>query len=352
MPMKPSVPLLVVLCGGTVLSFATSTPVTVASIAERQPPTAAASQAPLQFDLMTYDERSRRLVLVNAYREPKPELAQLWTFDGKAWARLNGAGPSMRTNAAAAYDSRRHRLVLHGGVGNLASREKDDRRGDTWEWDGERWHQMTDTTVGMRDHHAMAYDAARGKTVMYGGVSSDRTQPRERWEMPSDTWTWNGSRWTKEATEGPPARVGVSLVYDGNREEVLLFGGSGQSGRLNEMWAWNGRTWRKASERGPSTRTGQAMVFDRRAGIVLLFGGNAGGTRLDDFWQWDGERWTEIAVTGLKPGARNGASMVYDTARQAVVLYGGFVSEGSGYKQVEDMWEWDGKRWQEITASR
>jgi hypothetical protein len=255
----------------------------------------------------------------------------------------------MRTNSAAVYDSRRKRIVLYGGVGNKASREYDDRRGDTWEWDGKRWFQMADTSVGTRDHHAMAYDAARGKTVMYGGVSSDRTLPRETWEHPGATWEWDGAKWTKVADAGPGGRIAMGLVYDGKRQQVILFGGSDKAGkRYNDTWAWDGKTWRKVSEEGPSVRIGQSMAFDRRAGVIVLFGGNAAGERLDDLWQWDGQRWTEIKVTGPRPSKRNGARMVYDTARGKIVLYGGYVVEGGERMASDEMWEWDGKQWAQI----
>jgi hypothetical protein len=317
---------------------------------EAQPAAASASPLSFEFDRLLYDEQQRRLVMVNGYRPPnKPELAELWGWDGKEWKLIPGSGPSMRTNSAAVYDSRRKRIVLYGGVGNKASREYDDRRGDTWEWDGKRWFQMADTSVGMRDHHAMAYDEARGKTVMYGGVSSDRTLPRETWEHPGATWEWDGAKWTKMAASGPGGRIGMGLVYDGKRKQVILFGGSDKAGeRYNDTWAWDGKAWRKVGDEGPTVRIGQSMAFDRRAGVIVLFGGNAAGERLDDMWQWDGQRWTEIKVTGPKPSKRNGARMVYDTARGKIVLYGGYVVEAGERKVSDEMWEWDGRQWMQI----
>src|SRR5262245_45680050 len=41
--------------------------------------------------------------------------------------------------------------------------------------------------------HAMAYDQARGVTVLSGGVEAER-----------QTWEWDGQTWALRATDGPP----------------------------------------------------------------------------------------------------------------------------------------------------
>lgn len=301
---------------------------------------ATANTSPLLFDQLIYDERQRQLVLVNGYRHPdRPELGQLWGWDGKEWKLIPASGPSMRTVSAAVYDSRRKRIVLYGGLGNAGL---NDQRGDTWEWDGKSWQQMADASIGTRDHHALAYDAARGKTVLFGGVASDRNSPTE-------TWEWDGTKWTKIAAPGPGGRGGIGLVYDDERKQVILFGGVGQDAkRLGDTWAWDGKTWRQVSAEGPLARNGAGLAFDRRAGVVILFGGTAGSQHFDDLWQWDGQRWTEIKVTGPKPGKRVGPGITYDVARGKIVLYGGMVRENGQVKASDEMWEWSGKQWAQI----
>ena len=55
----------------------------------------------------------------------------------------------------------------------------------------------------------MAYDSARGVTVLFGGrdVSS-----RFR-----DTWEWDRSSWTQVSTSGPSARERLAMAYDSAR---------------------------------------------------------------------------------------------------------------------------------------
>ncbi|MBI3892296.1 MAG: hypothetical protein HY303_12305, partial [Candidatus Wallbacteria bacterium] len=69
------------------------------------------------------------------------------------------------------------------------------------------WTQRTaDGAVGSpaaRNNHAMAYDATRGVTVLFGGAPSSGG-------LTNDTWEWNGTTWTMTTANGavgsPPAR--------------------------------------------------------------------------------------------------------------------------------------------------
>jgi hypothetical protein len=288
---------------------------------------------------LVYVEALRKVVLVDGYYPAiQPEFSELWGWDGQQWARLPGTGPPARYVSAAVYDTRRKRLVLYGGrVG-----KKEEIKGDTWEWDGARWQRMADGEP--RDHPALAYDAARGRTVLFGGGKFPRPTP---WA--ADTWEWDGRQWTQVATTGPVGRV-TAMVYDSKRKQVVLFGGVGEAPsrgqpqpHFNDTWVWDGKRWRKVSDEGPPARARHALVFDRRAGVVLLYGGSQDGRQFDDLWQWDGQRWTEIRVTGPTPGKRDLHVMTYDAARNRTVLYG-----GTGEKVLDDTWEWDSKGWLQV----
>ena len=39
----------------------------------------------------------------------------------------------------------------------------------TWQWDGSAWTVVTTAGPSERSDHAMAYDSARGVTVLFGG---------------------------------------------------------------------------------------------------------------------------------------------------------------------------------------
>lgn len=297
--------------------------------------------SPREGHCLVYDEQLRRAILLDGYQPPNlPKLGEVWVWDGKRWEMIEGTGPAVRSLSGADYDSRRKKIVLYGGVGSSGY---EDLKNDTWEWDGKSWQQMADTSVGTRDHHVMAYDAARGKTVMYGGQTSERSWAK-------DTWEWDGAKWTKITTPGPGGRVHFAMVYDSKRQQVVLFGGLGEDRNYhNDTWTWDGKVWRKVSDEGPPPRARHRMAFDSRDGVIILYGGDGVKTTsgmgfrvLDDMWSWDGERWTEIKTTN--PGKRFMHAMAYDAARGKTILFGG----GNGQTQFNDTWEWDGKQWSQI----
>jgi Galactose oxidase, central domain len=101
------------------------------------------------------------------------------------WTQTQDVGPKPRRGHAVAFDAARSRMVLFGGkaAGSLFN--------DTWEWDGENWTQVQDIGPTARWLHAMAYDAVRQRTVLFGGVSASSKL--------NDTWDWNGKVWTQVA---------------------------------------------------------------------------------------------------------------------------------------------------------
>ena len=133
---------------------------------------------------------------------------------------MPAVSPPVRYQHALAYDSARGKVVLFGGYGYppyLLS--------DTWEWDGSAWNQRTPAvSPPARYDHALAYDSARGRVVLFGGDDS-------RYAL-SDTWEWDGNTWTQRTLAvSPPARSAHSLAYDSARGRVVLFGG------------WDSETW-------------------------------------------------------------------------------------------------------------
>ncbi len=83
------------------------------------------------------------------------------------WTLRATDGPTARMAHAVVYDSARGVTVLFGGWHWVPSHLED--LGDTWEWDGNTWTQRATDGPSPRHDHAMAYDSARGVTVLYGG---------------------------------------------------------------------------------------------------------------------------------------------------------------------------------------
>jgi hypothetical protein len=118
------------------------------------------------------------------------------------------------------------------------------------------WTQRQDMGPSARVSHGMAYDAARQRVVLFGGVvqvGSDKFQPV------ADTWQWNGEFWTQVEDIGPSARGSHAMAYDASREQVILFGGNTSPNPIGEIasgdtWAWDGEGWTQVADTGPSKR--------------------------------------------------------------------------------------------------
>ncbi len=66
------------------------------------------------------------------------------------------------------------------------------------------------------------------------------------------------------------------MAYDAATGDVVLFGGAGRHGRLGGTWTWDGSTWTKqAPATSPPARDGASMAYDAATGTVVLFGGRA-----------------------------------------------------------------------------
>ena len=293
---------------------------------------------------LVYDEHRGGIVLLDGnWPQSQGARSDLWRWDGRHWERLAATDSPATWMGAAAGDTRRRRVISHGG------RDHHGAVGALWEWDGAQRRRATDSTPGARFHHAMAYDASRGRTVMYGGATGSR------WD--TDTWEWDGSAWKRLAVPGPGPRAAFRMVYDSERRVVVLFGGigppkgDGQAQEyLGDTWIWNGTAWRQVSVSGPPGRRDYSIAFDERRGAVLLYGGAAGSgpatRRFDDMWQWDGGTWRQIPLRDATPGHRYVSAMAYDRARDRTVLYGGYTCDRTRQCGVAgDTWEWDGMAW-------
>jgi len=239
-----------------------------------------------------------------------------------------------RNFAGAAFDSKRNRLVIHGGV-----QDRNSRMDETWEWDGQKWTQFNVPGPGFREGAAMAYDEARETTILYGGAN-------EKFDILGDTWAWDGAEWSQVSTTGPAPRFPSAIVYDAAREKVLLFSGhfvdSNDFINFSDFWEWDGTAWHEIVVQGdrPGARNIAQMTFDPVHERVLLSGGGEEAF-LGDMWSWDGMKWSHLTESNAP--TRSGLGATYDPHRNRLVVFGGV--EKPGGTAITDTWEWDGQNW-------
>ncbi len=313
---------------------------------ERTPEEPGSSPTERSSHTMVYDAANARVVLFGGCEVDfvcKKDLDDTWIWNGERWTSvpLSSDNPPARFLHDMVYDHARQRVVLFGGIDVDGA-----RMNDTWELDGTEWSEyaLPDGSGRPIRDTAMAYDAARGRLVLFGGHDGTSTL--------NSTWEWDGTIWREIGHLGPrpSPRIHHAMAYDAAKRRVILFGGHDGEEELNDTWQWDGQGWSEIEPNvSPSPRRHHAMAYDTANGRVMLFGGDDSGAMYNDTWQWDGDAntWAQASVEGSRPLARNGHAMAYDQVRRRVVLFGGF----DGDEKLGDTWEWDGTAWSERTPT-
>ncbi len=265
-----------------------------------------------------------------------------WEWDGAVWSEV-----VTDTHPGARFDHGLCRGIFEGSVMLFGGTDGQDEMADTWVYDGLTWTDVTEPTDPRgRQGHGMVHDPVTNTVVLFGGEREG--------EFQADLWVYNSSGWRQITEEPgdpwPEARADFAMAAasdgcSGSDTHIVMFGGSGRSGDLNDTWVWNGSEWREMVVTGPSARHGAVMTdagcFGATEVSLVLFGGEDTSV-LDDTWIWDGQAW-EIVATDDSPSGRAGhvmAGLCFQNTNQA----SGFVYDRRG-RRIRDSrcgYEYDG----------
>jgi len=288
----------------------------------------------------------------------------LWEWNGSSWRRFvmsdpEGDGdPVPRSNHAIAYDEARQRLVLFGGKATSNNANLD----DTWESDFHSWKKVctaapcSTTRPSARAGHQLVYDPVRKVTILVGSQAA----------TDAATWTWDGATWRSVCSAGTCAvaaqRAEPGLTFDTVRGRAVLFGGTPSGGDDGRVFEWDGATWTEACTAAPCStgakpvaRSSPTLFFDADRGRTVLVGGMAGfgdpecgSNWCGTEWEWDGAAWTQVAAASPGPASVREVTPVYDPIRDRVVLYGGL---NTSFTYSSTTWLWDGAAWAASAAA-
>jgi hypothetical protein len=176
-----------------------------------------------------------RLWLYGGLGPDQAVLADTWIYDSglSDWVSRPSVGeaPAGRSGAACWW-SADDRFLIHGGTSATGA-----ALGDAWSLEAAGpadsvWQPVVDPGLSPRAQAAVT--TGGGGAVIVGGRGADGAAR-------SDLVTFEASTLAvthlDAAPEGPAARSGASLVDDPEAERLLLFGGAGASGPLNDLWA-------------------------------------------------------------------------------------------------------------------
>lgn len=256
-----------------------------------------------------------------------------WVWDGANWTMQTPFGPSERYGTAMAYDSVHNQIVLFGGIGPAMPGSS--FINDTWVWNGAAWTQKTpQTSPPARAGHSMAYDSVHGQVVLFGGEGASGFGFQATAVALNDTWVWDGANWTQLSPKTSPSpRNAFAMAFDAAHGQVLLFGGlDGNGTDLGDTWIWDGSNWTQVSpQTSPSARDNYALAYDTKHGQIVLFGGESAfsSVTLGDTWLWTG---APLQVGPTISAVVNGASFVGGgvVAGEIATLFGSNLTSSTG----------------------
>jgi hypothetical protein len=202
------------------------------------------------------------------------------------------------------------------------------------------WNLLsTATSPPARYYCAMAYDPVSKKVVLFGGLGTTGNL--------NDTWTFDGTNWTQLTPAViPPVRNGATMAFDRKAKQLVMFGGFDGKHYLQDTWLWDGAnsTWTQAQMPSPPPKATGAMLFqDPLSGRAMMFGGYNRFRRVPVFsntWQWGGTSWGKLHPATI-PYPRGWGIATLDSLRHNVVLTGG----NGDTIRTDNTWTWDGTNW-------
>jgi hypothetical protein len=211
---------------------------------------------------------------------------------------------------------------------------------------------------------SMAYDSARGVTVLYGGGV---VVANVGYVGFGEVWEWNGAQWQQRTTyqasnawhqvaggywqplygDMPAGRMQHAMAYDSRRGRVVMFGGRSAGPdngdhEFNDTWEWDGLRWYFRGTNGPPAQFDHHMAYDPGRGVTVLWGGF--GVSPAQIWEWDGNSWSFVSRTNSPATSYDqiSAAMDYDTTLQQIFV--GPITDGF---RLNHYWSWDGQDWQD-----
>ncbi len=291
-------------------------------------------QPPPRIDYaFVYNPVKRVSVMSGGYDVNFDLLADTWLWNGRSWRSVETEDTLLaRSHHGGAFDGRANQVVVFGGV-----KSRLERRNDFRVLDGGAWLDFAGHPDIPAQDGELVFDAARDCLVLT--VSNGNTL---------QTWEHHENQWLlKNTATNPGRRIDQGLVYDPERQRVVMFGGFGVGNQIvDETWEYDGKDWmRVATAASPPALAGMAMFYDSHRNRVVFFGGmNADRAVMGETWTYDGATWVRLE-TAQSPEPRWVAFAAFDPKRAVATLFGGEGMDENGLIMFGDTWEFDGSDW-------
>jgi uncharacterized protein (TIGR03437 family) len=282
---------------------------------------------------IAYDDRDRRVYLFGG--RDTTTRNDLWSYsiEERTWTQLrpSGTAPAARFGHSLLFDPQRRRLILFGGQASGFFN-------DTWAYEVEtnRWIMLAGSRNAPNERygHSAIYDSTRARMVISHGFTDEgRFDDTWAFDLSSNTW-----RDISPSAGGvrPLRRCLHHAVADSGGNQMLLYGGCASGFGpcpLGDLWSFDLTTSRWTEITGgtkPAPRQWYGMGFDASRERLVLYGGSGDRGALNDIWEFDprSRSWTSVTVAGDMPLARQRHEAAYAPGLNGVLFFGGSTNSG------------------------
>ena len=180
-----------------------------------------------------YDRRRDRVVVFGGAAADNTTLTDTWEWDGATWTRMATGGPDRFTNGMV-FDRVRNELLLHAL--ERTRQPNGTYRSELYAWSGPAW-ALTGAAVSGPAFSPTQGIASLGPTggilLLDGGTL----------QGVATTWRFSSTGWAQVPGAMPGLRSGHAMTYDIARQRVVMFGGFAGGTDFADTWEWNGQAW-------------------------------------------------------------------------------------------------------------
>jgi hypothetical protein len=257
-------------------------------------------EPPVYDPLLAYDSSLGDVVLYNSDFCQANPTSSTWTFHGGVWTNItatSGPQPPPRQVASMAWDPSTQAVILFSGTRVFGASPL---LNDTWEFANGTWTNISASSTGSssvapppRTFAAFAGDPLSGWAILFGGLDSVGDLSNNA------TYGFDYGRWAPGSyATAPQPRYGPAMAYDPTLQGLVLFGGSyptccaaPPSGppALSDSWllpsgAYTNNWVQLRPASSPPPRLGAAMAYEAEDQYLVLFGGIGPNGHLNDTW--------------------------------------------------------------------
>lgn len=149
----------------------------------------------------------------------------------------------------------------------------------------------------------------------------------------------NDGRHVRITQHQPPPRANCMMAYNGTTQKLYLYGGQADP-EVRDLWSFDGTDWTLENADGPPARRSAMFEYDAAGNQLILAGGVAANATLRDTWSYRNGAWTNLTATAGFAPQTDGASWMYSTAEQRILLAS---PDGSSMHFQNNRWAPDGQ---------